>query len=359
MTKALIRNKHLSRPTPGNAPAAVARELLRLVERYDGDERRFLHAAGLAHLSALLDDARAPRSIALHDFTRLYARATGWLDAHAARQEGRDPLTKTGVDMMCYAIITCRTLRDAIERLSRFSTLLAPRTARLTLEVHDNVARLEMATIRRVRNSCAYLSDLTGLASYHRLLGWLIGEEIAEARAGLRYPPLLSQLAVAYLMPYPVEHGAAESHLLFPARYLDRPVARSHHELEAMLAHFPFDTEEPHSKEAPLSERIGHLFAAMLAGGEALCTTSELARQFSISPATLKRRLGAEGASLSHLKAAARRDLAERLLGDPRLSIAEVGRRTHFSDAGAFRRAFRQWTGRAPSAWRRDPSAVA
>jgi AraC-like DNA-binding protein len=92
--------------------------------------------------------------------------------------------------------------------------------------------------------------------------------------------------------------------------------------------------------------------AFTLEGGDVLPTASQLARQFSISLATLKRRLTAEGTSLSRLKAGAHRDLAETLLSDPHLSIAEVARRTRFSDAGAFRRAFRQWTGQSPSAWR-------
>ncbi|MCP1471686.1 AraC-like DNA-binding protein [Sphingobium sp. OAS761] len=351
MTKSLIRSKELSRPGPGHVPASVARELLRIIDQHDGDSRRFLRMAGLRQLLHLLDED-GPEVIARHDFTLFYARATATLDAHAARQEGRDPLTKTGVDMMCHAIITCRTLRDVISRLARFSELLAPRTGALTLAIFGDEARLTMATLRNVRNGCSYLSDLTGLASYHRLLGWLIGEDIPLSGVALRYPPLLSRQTVAYLLPHTVQHHAPENAVRFPALYLDRPVVRNHHELDGMLARFPFDIEEPQSKAMPLSERISHLFSSMLASGEALPTAGMLARQFSISLATLKRRLEAEGTSLSHLKATARHHIARRLLADPRLSITEIARRTRFSDATAFRRAFRQWTGQSPSRWR-------
>lgn len=246
---------------------------------------------------------------------------------------------------------------DAIARLAGFSILLAPRTGLLTLTTEGADARLTMATVRQVRNSCAYLSDLTGLASYHRLFGWLVGEDIPLVDTALRYPRLLAAQTVAYLMPGPVSHDAVENSLCFPARYLDRPVVRSHHELEHMLARFPFDIEEPQSKAMPLSERISHLFGSLLASGEALPTADLLARRFSISLATLKRRLEAEGTSPSQLKATARRELAQRLLVDRRLSIAEVGRRTRFSDTGAFRRAFRQWTGQSPSAWRQHSAS--
>ncbi len=352
--------KQVTRPRPGSAPAAVARDLMRLVAEYEPDTTGFLRAASLPHLSWLLvpgeRESSSKETVDRHDFTRLYAHATIMLDETAARQEGREPLTKEGMDMLCHAIITCRTLRDVIGRLSRFSAVLAPRTGHLTLDVAGHEAQLTMATVRRVRNCCAYLSDLTGLVYHHRLLGWLIGEDIPLLGAALRYPPLLARRTISYLLPYRVQHHAPENAIRFAARYLDQPVVRSHHELEAMLDRFPFDIAEPQSKATPLTGRIDHLFASMLASGEPLSTADTLARQFSISLATLKRRLADEGTSLSQIKTVARRKHASQLLTDPRLSIGDVARRTQFSDAGAFRRAFREWTGKTPSQWRREAS---
>ena len=126
MTKSLTANKQLSRPGPGEVPAAVARGLLRLVEEYDGDARRFLRAASLSHLGFLVDRSHMGQTIARDDFTRLYARAIARLDTHAARQEGRESLTKLGVDMMCHAIITCRTMRSRGWRAFRSCSPRAP-----------------------------------------------------------------------------------------------------------------------------------------------------------------------------------------------------------------------------------------
>ncbi|HUD91733.1 AraC family transcriptional regulator [Sphingobium sp.] len=353
MTKRLILSKQLSRPVPGNVSAAIARDLLRLVEEFGDDPQALMRQAGLAHLAPmLLMTGRAGSPLAHDDFTRLYAHCTWVLDDHAARQEAREPLTKAGLDMMCHCIITCRTLRDAIERADRFSQLLAPRLSRLVLKEEDGVARLSMPTIRRVRNACAYLSDLTGLSTYHRLFSWLIGEDMTLLGAAMRYPPLLDERTVSHLVPCPVQHGAPENGLRFASAYLDRPVIRSPFELDHLLIFFPFDMEAPLSKEAPLSERIAHLFSAMLASSETPAPAAQLARRFGISVATLKRRLLAEGTSLARIKAEARLGMACQLLSDPRLTITEVGRRARFSDTGAFRRAFHHWTGQSPSAWR-------
>jgi AraC-like DNA-binding protein len=353
MTKSLTQSKQLSRPSPTQVPAAVARDLLRIVAQTEGDAEPFLRRAGLAHLIAILKpEGRAP-ALSRHDFAQLYAWATEVLDARAARQEGRHSLTKAGVDVMCQSIITARTVREVIERLTRFSKLMAPRTGVLTLAIMGEKACLTMATVRSVRNACAYMSDLTGLAFHHRLLGWLIGEDIRLSGAALRYRPLIARKTIAYLLPIPVKHDAPENSLSFPAYYLDRPIVRSALELDRMLGRFPFDIGEPQSKNMPLSERIDHVFASLLASGEPLVTADLLARRLNISLATLKRRLAAEGSSLSRLKTQARREQAELLLADPKLSVTEVGRRTQFSDAGAFRRAFTLWTGQSPTDWRR------
>jgi len=353
MTNKVKANKQLSRPVPGRASATVARDLLRLVGAYGGNQPALLRQAGLAHLSARLLSPQGPvPSLSHEEFARLYAHCTWALDECAARQEGREPLTKAGIDMLCHCVITCRTLRDAIERTDRFSALVGVRAGRLILSVEGDIAQLEMITERTVRNPCAYLSDLTGLSTYHRLFGWLIGEDMPLITATMRYPALLPERTTFYLMPHPVTHGAAGNSLFFPADYLDRPVIRSPQELEPMLLDFPFNLSLPQSKDAPLSERISRLFAAMLASGEAPATGAWLARSFGISEATLKRRLAAEGTSLVGLRTQARQDIALRLLADPRLSITEIARTTHFSDATAFRRAFRQWTGQSPAAWR-------
>lgn len=343
--------KQITRLAPSPASASVARDLLALVEAFGTPPHDLLHRAGLTHLAA---DLLSGRGVALGrvDFAHLYAHCTWVLDAAAAQQEGREPMPKAGIDMLCHCVITCRNLRDVIWRMDQYSALLVPRMARLRLAVEGGVARVEMATQRSLRNACAYLSDLTGLAMYHRLFGWLIGETVPLRGVEMRYGALLDPRTTAYLMPFPVLHDAAENAISFPAALLERPLVRTPVELEQLLVHFPFDLDQPQSSDHALSERIYHQLVAQLASGEPLATAQSLSRQFSISVATLKRRLLGEGTSLSALKLRAREELAKRMLADPRLSVTETARALHFSDAGAFRRAFRNWTGQSPSQWR-------
>lgn len=78
-----------------------------------------------------------------------------------------------------------------------------------------------------------------------------------------------------------------------------------------------------------------------------------VARDHGVSERTLRRRLRAEGTSFRVVRDGERARDAELLLADPGLSIAEVARALGFSEPSAFARAYRRWTGRAPSAARR------
>lgn len=344
--------KHLSIPAPREPSIPVARELLRYVMASGGDPEALVRRARLSHPArALLDPAWAGQLTRL-EFSALYAEAAWALDARAARQEGREPLVKGEVDLFCQCLITCRTLRDVIARATAFEAMLLPRMGRLKLFEQGDVAEFHMATVRSIRNVSAYVSDLTGLSMHHRLFSWLIGEDIRLLSVGFRYPPLVSRECASRLMLHPVIHNAAENSLRFPAHYLELPVMRTPAELDRLLERFPFDLEEILSKEAPLSEKVRVLLHSALARGEPLPTGGAIARQFHLSAATFKRRLAEEGFTLTDLKNACRGDLARALLDDGGLAIGDVAQRVGFSDSTTFSRAFRQWTGQAPGAWR-------
>lgn len=347
-------SKHLSQPAPRPAGLAPVRELLHLLAAAGGDPKETIRRAGLGHAAAHLARQEEADTLPRADMARLFAECVWALDIHAARQEGRRPLAKSELDLLCHCVITCTTLREAIARSAAFSAMLVPRMANLLLVEQHGMAELRMATCRAVRNGSALVSDLVGLSTYHRLFGWLIGETIPLAEVRLPYPPLLSEACTSWLIAGPLTWRAEENLLRFPAHYLDRPVVRDASELAGLLRYFPFDPEEPQSLQAPLSERLRAVLARTLAAQARLPTCRDLARQFSISPATLKRRLAEEGKGLTALKEAARRERAEHLLQDGTRSVQEIAAHLGFSDAASFRRAFRHWTGLSPTRWRAE-----
>jgi AraC-like DNA-binding protein len=75
-----------------------------------------------------------------------------------------------------------------------------------------------------------------------------------------------------------------------------------------------------------------------------------------MSARTLRRRLEREGTSYQRIKDNARRDLAIGLLRRGGMTVSEVAERAGFSDASAFHRSFKKWTGHSPGSYRPDRS---
>ena len=344
--------KHISRPVPRRPSEKVARELLLKVLDVGGDADAILRHAGLPSAAAAMLRPPWAGPLSPDQFTLIYRECVAALEEHDSRRQGRPPMTKSEVDMLCYCVINCATLAEAITRAAAFCAMLGARAAELSIVTTATQAQFRMHTFRRKRDTAAFLTDLTGLSTYHRLFSWLIGEEIEPLSVEVCYPLLIEEEVAARLMPHPIAYARADNLLHFPARYLDQPIVRSYAEMVDLLKSFPFDLETVPSKQMSMTKRVRAALRGALARRVALPTLDVLALQFSISGATLKRRLADEGASMQQLKKRCRHDLAIDLLADSNLSFGEIAQRVGFSDATTFSRGFKAWSGKSPSAYR-------
>jgi AraC-like DNA-binding protein len=102
----------------------------------------------------------------------------------------------------------------------------------------------------------------------------------------------------------------------------------------------------------PLRDALAAAIRTALAGGEPTGIET-IAAALRMTPRTLQRRLAARGTSLQTETAAVRCALAQDLLRDSQVSIAEIAARLGFADTANFHRAFKGWTGRTATQWRR------
>ena len=84
-----------------------------------------------------------------------------------------------------------------------------------------------------------------------------------------------------------------------------------------------------------------------------MLTPGLVARALGVSVRSLQRRLAEEGRSYHGLVDETRKDAAERYLSNSSLSIGEVAFLLGYSEAAAFHRAFRRWSGATPQEFRR------
>lgn len=86
---------------------------------------------------------------------------------------------------------------------------------------------------------------------------------------------------------------------------------------------------------------------------DSLPSATDGASAFAMSMSTFQRRLKEDGTTFKGLVEQVRMDKAEVHLADLRLNLADVAVRLGFSDAPAFFKAFKRWTGETPADYRK------
>jgi len=338
-------------------PSRFVRSLLRLVVERGHDHRPLLRAAELDF------DPMEPGSPGYRDrgtareYSRLYQQVLSLLQdrlyglTHGAASPG-------AFRMMCYCIIHSDGLGQAIDRACEFYRIFFEADARMTRDAAGGLVRVGYGQRRpgQQRGEVA-TADLYGLHVWHRLFCWLIGRPIELAAVQFRdRQPADDHRAERYaeLFGCPVHYGGERNAMVFADHYLDHALVHTEQSLKAFLRAAPYPlmvlpgVEEGGSVSERVRALLGHDFSQGLPGFDAV------AAAMGVSPATLRRRLQREGTSFQTLKDECRCEAATLYLANPELSIHAVATLMGFTDASAFHRSFRKWTGMTPGAWRRQ-----
>jgi AraC-like DNA-binding protein len=337
------------RTVPKNIPAYAAAHLLQKVQEIGTDADAILKDAGLPFTLADFELEQV-RTLPREQFSVLYRECILALEAHANQRSGRLLMELNETRMLYYCIINCGTLAEAIVRSVEFFDML-DRGIRLALDYGDGFADFAMGTRRIQKNSAAFLSDLVGLSSFHQFYGWLIGEQIAVREVQMAYGAAFERDIFMDFFEVPVRLDGERNRFRIDREILDRPVVRSYPELERLLETFPLDVMPPDYRTSRVSDHVRKIMYSALLNRAALPTIPDLAGAFGLSNATFRRRLAEEETSIGRIKESCRRQLAEELLGRGE-RIQLIAARLGFSDTTCFRRAFKHWTGTAPSRWR-------
>jgi len=332
----------------GSATAALLQETVNA----GGDATKLL--AG-AHLRCSFEDLRSGKvaSIPRSHFALLSRECIAILERHACSFSDHAPMEKDDFEMLCYCVINCKNLQEVILRAATFCRMLRGRAGALALQRDASTAAFVMTTQRGKPTSSALLADMLGLSAYHRLFGWLIGETIENTGLQICSPELIGADTILELFHYPVVFDAPHNQFVFSAHYLEKPVIRSYQELVELLKFFPFDLISADLNIRSLHETLHTIIKTRMLQHEPMPTIAQLASLFNVSNATLRRRLDDEKTSISIIKEKCRHDWAKELLQLSNITLEETADKLGFSDAGAFRRAFKSWTGMSPSDYRR------
>jgi len=252
--------------------------------------------------------------------------------------------------MLCRASLTAPNLGVALKRWCRHHRLLTEDIL-LTLSASKTIATLSIEVNRKL----GPMQEFCLVSSLRYLLGytcWAIDSRIALMEARFPFPPPAHQDIYPVLFPGgPVRFNSDKIGISFDARYLALPIQRDERALRQMLQRALPLTVLQYRRDRLLVQRVQKLLSQQ--SGEAF-TADSIAALLHVSTRTLHRQLQEEGASLQKLKDEARRDRAMSLLARTTKPIKQVALASGFRNEKSFSRAFRQWVGNSPSAFRND-----
>ena len=250
--------------------------------------------------------------------------------------------------MLCHAVLGCKTLAQALERSLRFySLLLDDLSGRLTCEGEE--ARLTLHE-RGVDNSRVFASEVL-LMLLHGVSCWLVDRRIPILRAQFSYPEPAHSAEYRLMYCTDLSFRAAQTAIVFDARYLALPVVQNERSVKEFLRTAPENILVKYKNGSSMGAKVRRRLRQSLPGE--LPEFESLAGEMHITPATMRRRLHEEGTSYQSIKDQLRRDLAIGYLSHSSRSVMDIALELGFSERSALHRAFRKWTGASPGEFRR------
>jgi AraC-like DNA-binding protein len=251
-------------------------------------------------------------------------------------------------DALDYALRFSATLHEAFDRMARFHRLLCD-TLAVTVDVTRDVARVRRTLPPHGPHAAdAFFGFLVRCARD------LAGDDLRLRHVQFTYPPPPDTASHAAFFRCPVRFHCAVAELAFDARDFTRPVTVREPGLVTIL--------ERHMRELLARLPTSNAFIDRLQRsiGETLRdqgkpTLKTSARALHASTRTVQRRLEERGTTHRELVDDVRCQLATCLVETSSTSITEIAFLLGFADLGGFRRAYKRWTGKAPSSHRRRP----
>ena len=223
--------------------------------------------------------------------------------------------------------------------------------ARITLETSEpdhltrTVAEFLLATLTRAARVETARPDLDPVAVEFTFAA---PADTTEHRRFFRAPRLILLKEFTPGWPRRANPGPVP---VMHRRHLDLPFRQAEPELREVLERRVRDVIARLPPIDTVAARARAVLREELEGGKP--TAAAVGRRLGLSARSLHRRLREEGMTLRTLLHELRRDLSERYMREG-ISINETAFLLGYSEASAFHRSFRRWTGRTPSAYRRD-----
>jgi AraC-like DNA-binding protein len=331
-----------------SASTTVARLLCTVAEAYGVSLDDVLARHGFDR--SLLDDAGAsvPGPLDMDLFDALAARANEPALGIRLAMLPAPP----SFDLVDYVARNSPDLASAYRNLIRFQRLLFDYAA-VELCIEGQVARAVLNAPPAMRLSRHAAECVLGtLVVRGRALS---GMDWNPRSVSLRDPPPADDSPYRRLFRAEVSFGQPRAEVVIDRAILSYAIVKADPTLYAILERCAGERVAALTPCSSFLDEARGEVSRLLRGEVPLA--ADVARRLGMSARNLHRRLRDEGRTYQQIVDEVRMAMAEAYLADRRIKAVEVGFLLGFSDASAFYRAFRRWTGKTPAEYRESGAA--
>jgi AraC-like DNA-binding protein len=259
-------------------------------------------------------------------------------------------VTPTTFHALGYSLVASPTLKEAFERLVRYFHVVSDAAE---LEFHGTSKEYHfMLRVDGGGPEPSFESIDAFACVIVRMCRGLYRREYAPLRVSLRRPAPADTTPYERAFRAPVTFGAAQNLLVFDRATFELPLEGANAELARHNDEIIARYLARHARQN-VASHVHAVLIEQLSLGEP--SQQKIADTLHMSLRSLQRKLVIEGTSYTEILNDTRRELALSYIKDPHYSVSEITYLLGFSDTSSFTRAFRRWTGQAPTTYRETP----
>lgn len=263
------------------------------------------------------------------------------------------PSIRGSFAMMCYAAISCTTLRDAIQRSAGYMRIVNDGMG-FDLSENGEEARLTCTYQNPYQLDPGYFI-LSWFVIIIRWGSWMVDKPFLLNRISFEFPEPDYSSEFSLMFSCPAYFDQTVNQVVFNRAILDVEITQDSASLDDFLRDAPQCLLTQFRSDESLSGQIRRVIQQH---DDEMLSFDQVAKLLKSTTYTLRRRLKKEGASFPKIKENLRRNNAQYQLTHSLTSVADIAASLGYSEPAAFNHAFRKWTGLSPGEYRKKWGSV-
>ncbi len=320
-----------------------ARVILGLVEDRGFSPEELCRGLGFTYRDLSMRDVR----LSYRQMRQLFMRAERLLGEPALGLALGARQTPISWGVPGLAMLTCETYGDALT----YGLTHQQAIGSMLIHTVEEVGREVRMEVRFKRFDIQLESVLVedAFAGFVAVSRYVIGPSFAPLRVDFSLPKPSDPEVYRRFFQCPVRFDAGVNRLTIDSHWLSARLP-GFDRVNSRIVREQLDSLLP--TRGGRNEIVESLSSHLRCDIESTTKQSELASLINVSERTLRRRLSRQDSSYREIRDEARYERARDLLLNSELSIAEIADAVGYSDARAFRRAFKRWAGCLPTEFR-------